>query len=528
MMRRVDAKTLKAWLSDGREIALLDVREHGQYGEGHPFHATSVPYSRLEPEFVRLVPNTHVRVVLVDAGDGVAERAGERAAALGYSDVHVLDGGADGWARAGYTLFAGVNVPSKTFGEMLEHRRHTPRVTAEELARLQAAGEKLVIVDGRPFAEYQKMNIPGGICCPNGELALRIDTIVPDPKTRIVVNCAGRTRSILGAETLRAIGVPNPVFALENGTQGWFLAGLELERGASRRYGEAKLPAAQLAERAGQARRLAEEKGVRFIDPATVGRWLGDCARTTFLLDVRAPEEFAAGSAPGFQNAPGGQLVQATDQWVGVLKARIVLADSEGIRAPMMAQWLAQLGHETYVIDGGIRAAAALPRRAGAPAWRPAPLETISAAELRRLTNADTAAVIDVRASFDYRKGHLRDAAWSIRPRLLALAARVKGREAILVADRDDTAQLAADELLRSGARRVRRLDGASERWHEVGLDVIATPDLPADADCIDYLFFVHDRHAGNAEAARGYIAWEMGLVDQLDEAERAVFRITD
>ena len=104
---------------------------------------------------------------------------------------------------------------------------------------MRAADEDFVIVDGRPFAEYRKMNIPGGICCPNGELVLRIRDIAPDPKTKIVVNCAGRTRSIIGAQTLIDFGIPNPVFALENGTQGWFLAGLALERGASRRYADA-------------------------------------------------------------------------------------------------------------------------------------------------------------------------------------------------------------------------------------------------------------------------------------------------
>ena len=98
---------------------------------------------------------------------------------------------------------------------------------------MRESGEDMVIVDGRTVAEFQKMNIPGGICCPNGELALRIGELVPDPKTKIVVNCAGRTRSIIGAQTLIDFGVPNPIVALENGTQGWFLAGLKLENGAS-------------------------------------------------------------------------------------------------------------------------------------------------------------------------------------------------------------------------------------------------------------------------------------------------------
>ncbi len=526
MAKVVDAKSVKAWLADTRELAFLDVREHGQYGEGHPFHSTSVPFSRFEPEIVRLVPNLNVRIVLFDAGDGVAQRAAAAAERLGYRDVSVLDGGADGWKAAGFTLFAGVNVPSKTFGELLEHKRHTPRITAEELQSLEASGERFVIVDGRPFGEYQKMNIPGGICCPNGELALRIEEIVPDASTKIIVNCAGRTRSIIGAETLIALGLPNPVMALENGTQGWFLAGLELERGAGRRHGMTAPAQSVLAERGRHVRRLAEARGVRFADADTVAGWLGDATRTTFLIDVRTPEEFAAGSAPGFQHAPGGQLVQATDQWVGVMRARIVLADSDGIRAPMMAQWLAQLGHDVSVLEGGIAVGTGLPARAGTPAWTPVVPARISAEDLVRRPADKRPVVVDVRASFDYRKANIANSLWSIRPRLSQLASRVAGQDVVIVADRADVAALAAGELSEMGARSVRWLDGAPADWRSAGLDVAATPDRPADADRIDYLFFVHDRHDGNAEAARGYIAWEMGLVDQLDEAERGVFKL--
>ena len=82
----VDAPTLKAWLSDGREIALLDVREHGQYGMGHLFFAVPLPYSRFELGLPGLAPNRSVRLVLCDGGDGVAARAAARAAALGYTE----------------------------------------------------------------------------------------------------------------------------------------------------------------------------------------------------------------------------------------------------------------------------------------------------------------------------------------------------------------------------------------------------------------------------------------------------------
>ncbi|HEY5827651.1 MAG TPA: rhodanese-like domain-containing protein, partial [Hyphomicrobiaceae bacterium] len=195
MAKQVDAKTLKSWLSDGRELALIDVREAGQFGEAHLFFAVPLPYSRFEAALPALLPNPTVRLVICDGGDGVAERAAGRAEALGYRDVHILAGGVEGWKRAGFTLYAGVNVPSKTFGELIEHERHTPRVTAEAVENMRKAGEKFVIVDGRPLTEYRRMNIPGGICCPNGELVLRIREIAPDPKTTVVVNCAGRTRS---------------------------------------------------------------------------------------------------------------------------------------------------------------------------------------------------------------------------------------------------------------------------------------------------------------------------------------------
>ena len=58
------------------------------------------------------------------------------------------------------------------------------------------------------------------------------------------------------------------------------------------------------------------------------------------MLDVRDPQEYESGHPSGFASAPGGQLVQATDGWVGVRGARIVLYDDDGVRARMAASWL--------------------------------------------------------------------------------------------------------------------------------------------------------------------------------------------
>jgi rhodanese-related sulfurtransferase len=525
MAKQVDAKTLKLWLSDGRELALIDVREAGQFGEAHLFFAVPLPYSRFEVALAALLPNPTVRLVICDAGDGTAERAAGRAEALGYSDVHILADGIEGWKRAGYTLYAGVNVPSKTFGELIEHERHTPRVTAEAVENMRAAGENFVIVDGRPLTEYRRMNIPGGVCCPNGELVLRIRDIAPDPKTKIVVNCAGRTRSIIGAQTLIDFGIPNPVVALENGTQGWFLAGLQLEHGADRRYPD-RPAAANTADLQTQAARLAAAHGAAPVAPAKAAAWLADASRTTYLLDVRTPEEFAARAVPGFAHAPGGQLIQATDQWVGVRGARLVLMDEEGVRAPVVAAWLRQLGHEAYVLEGGIAAASGLHwRQPQMPSPRLPTLKPMAAREVSAAVQAGTAVVIDLRASMTYRKGHIAGAIWSVRPRIASAVADRK-KTIVLVADDAQAAQLAALDLAESGFGDVRVLDGGHEAWRAAGLPTEATPGNPVDADCIDFLFFTAARHDGDEAAARAYLTWEIGLVGQLDAQERGAFRI--
>jgi rhodanese-related sulfurtransferase len=527
MAAPVDAATLRKWLADGGEIALLDVREPGQFGLSHLFFAVPLAYSRLELGLPALVPNAGVRLVLCDADGsvtGVAQRAARRAEALGYRNVNLLAGGTQAWQRAGYTLYAGVNVPSKTFGELVEHTRHTPRVTAEALEAMRRAGENIAIIDGRPFAEYSKMSIPGGICCPNGELALRIGHLVPDPKTKIIVNCAGRTRSIIGAQTLIDFGVANEVYALENGTQGWTLAGLTLEHAAERRH-PLEIDSASAARLAPRARELAGAHGATFVAAVEVQGWLADPSRTTYLFDVRSPEEFAAGSVPGFAHAPGGQLIQATDQWVGVRGARLVLLDAEGVRAPVVAAWLRQLGHEAHVLAGGTAAARQLawPVLAN-PSPQPQPA-AIAAGEVAKALAAGSVDVMDLRPSMTYRKSHIAEARWSIRPRIAA-AVSDPARTVVLVADEPGVAALAALDLREAGCSDVRLLAGDEGQWRAAGLSVVATPAVPADADCIDFLFFTHGRHEGNMEAARQYLAWETGLVGQLDAQERAAFRL--
>lgn len=528
---RIWADGLKSWLRDGRELAIIDVREHGEYGEGHLFHATPAPYSVLETRIEALAPSRAARLVVYDDGrSGVAERAARRLEALGYANVAVLDGGADAWAAAGYGLFAGVNVPSKTYGELIEHADRVPAISAESLEERRRNGERLLVVDGRPLDEYRRFSIPGAVCCPNGELVYRIGELAPDPGTTIVVNCAGRTRSIVGAQILRDFGIRNPVVALRDGTQGWRLAGFDLEHGAAGAY-PASPDGDRLEGLRAAAERFAAHHRIARVGPETVEQWLGEADRTTYVLDVRTPEEYASGHLPIAAHAPGGQLLQALDQWVAVRGARILLVDDTEVRATVIAHRLRQMGWDASVLCGGETAWPELAHFKPPPARWPALLPHVPViapeALARMKADGDGPALVDIRASGAFREGHIVGAIWSIRPHAADLGCRLPANaDVVLVADNAAVARAYALDLSEHG-RTVRGLLAAPvSEWALSGLAVEASPNDPPDSERIDFLFFVHDRHDGNLDAARRYLAWEMGLLDQLDEDERASFRV--
>jgi rhodanese-related sulfurtransferase len=183
---------------------------------------------------------------------------------------------------------------------------------------------------------------------PGAELVLRAGRAAPDPETTIIVNCAGRTRSIIGTQSLINAGIANEVRALRNGTIGWTLASHDLEHGADRRGGIAASDEAKA-----NARDVAYRAGVRHLDMSEAAALQAQTHRTLYRFDVRAQEEYAAGHLAGFRHYPGGQLVQEIDMTAPVRGARILLTDNMSVRADMTASWLAQMGWEVYVLDGG-------------------------------------------------------------------------------------------------------------------------------------------------------------------------------
>jgi rhodanese-related sulfurtransferase len=330
------------------EIALLDVRHEAAVATGHPLFAANMAADRVALEAGTRLPRKDVPIIVYDAGEGLVAAATDRLTALGYTNVRQLEGGLQAWRMAGYELFQDVNSYAKAFGELVESRRHTPSLSAEEVAALMARKANIAIFDVRRPDEYATMNIPGSVSVPGAELVLRAGHAAPDPETTIIVNCAGRTRSIIGTQSLINAGVANKVVALRNGTIGWTLARQDLEHGADRHGGVGPFDGAKI-----NAREVAYRAGVRHIGPEDATALEGQAHRTLYRFDVRGAEDYAAGHIGGFRHYPGGQLVQEIDMAAPVRGARILLTDNMGVRADMTASWLAQMGWETYVLDGG-------------------------------------------------------------------------------------------------------------------------------------------------------------------------------
>ncbi len=523
----VPASELKAMLNDGDELALIDVREEGAFGRNHLFFACCVPLSRLELRIDALVPRRGTRIVLCDGDDGLAQRAASRLMKLGYTNLAVLAGGIEAWKDAGFELFSGINVPSKAFGEFVEHHDETPRLTAEEIKAKIDAGADMVILDSRPLGEFEAMNIPGGVDCPGAELAWRVHDMAPDPKTLVVVNCAGRTRSIIGAQSLINAGIPNKVVALKDGTMGWHLAGLTLERGQTR---HAPPPSAAGQAKAREAAaRIAKRFGVRRIDRAALDRLVAEQdRRSLYLLDVRIPDEFAAGHLPGARSAPGGQLVQATDTYVATRNARIVLVDDDCVRATMTASWLIQMGwNEVAVLESGFPGAFSetgpeIVRVLGGDGAR---CESITPQELSMTLARGEAAIVDFDTSLNYRKGHIPGASFAIRARLGDIKDRLP-RAAMLVATSPDgvLAALAAADLEKLATVPVKSLAGGTAAWRAAGLPLAEGDEKMLD-EPVDVFHRPYDRSGSVEQAMRDYLSWEVDLVRQIERDGDARFR---
>ena len=414
---------------------------------------------------------------------------------MGFRQVAVLEGGINRWATEGYPTEWGVNVPSKDFGEKIQVVHHVAEMHPEELHALQRKGEKIVLLDSRTPEEHRRATIPGGRSAPNGEVALHIADLAPDPEATIVVHCAGRTRSIVGARLLQRMGY-SKVFDLRNGTMGWMMAGLELETGSTRL--ELPAPSAESRARAEAfATRIAAEDGVRALSIPALRELMARAEReNVYLIDVRTSDEYARGHIPGFQWFPGGQAVQRADDLVAVKNGHVVFACDGRVRSTVAASWYRQMGFpNVYVVDGGTTAwvaagqplaksdvpggprgydeglGGALP--AGYEAAK-AQVELLTPAALEeRRKGSQAPLVVFVDTSRDFSNGHVPGARWVPRGWLeLAIAEVAPSKDAAARGDVQQRPQLGPGR-----SRRSRHSDTSASRCLPRGCRDGAGPD---------------------------------------------------
>ena len=515
---------VRAALLARREIALIDVREEDPFAQAHPLFAVQLSPSRIELDAPWRLPRLDVPIALYDDGEGLAEPAARKLISLGYRQVHLLVGGLQGWRATGGPgggageLFRDVNVPSKAFGEWVELERHTPSLPAEAVKALIDSGADVVLLDARRFDEYQTMSIPGSTSVPGAELVLRVRELAPNPGTQVIVNCAGRTRSLIGAQSLINAGIPNPVAALRNGTIGWLLAGLTLDHGAARRFlptSDANRLAAQ-----GAAQALADRAGAQRLRRADLAAWAADASRTLYRWDVRTPEEYAAGHLPGFGSAPGGQLVQETDVFAAVRGARIVLADGgadhDGVRAAMTAHWLAQLGWQVGWLTEVEQA-----QLSETGPWQPPhlPLPTvalISPAALALQLNQPGTLLLDLATSAHHVRGHIPGARWLLCSQLSQALRQLPAAERIvLTCGNGALSRFVAADLASLTDTPVAVVDGGTSAWAAEGRPLEAG-EAGVLSPRIDRYRRPYEGTDAPQAAMQAYLDWEFGLVAQL------------
>jgi rhodanese-related sulfurtransferase len=478
-------ETLQFLLANGSRVGLIDVREEGEFNASHIASAVCVPRRLLESRVPQLFPFKGEQLVVCDDNGVRALRATQALQQMGYSRAALLWGGVNRWFSEDRPTEWGINVPSKDFGESVEVSEKVPTWTAAELAQQIAAGKAVRIFDTRTPEEFGRFTIPDAECIPNVEIALRAaDIRRQSPEATIVINCGGRTRSIIGVSTLRRMGLEN-VVSLKNGTSGWVLAGYGVERGSRRvMLHPPSEESVALAER--HARNIARDDGVDLINLDTLERLRTEAEHSSvYFIDVRTRNEYLRGHIPGFSWFPGGQAIQRSDDAVPFRDAPTVFCCDRLARAAITASWFRRIGYsQVMAVDGGVQAWRAADRALalGDPFDQPIGLDPgaarqqISPEQLAdELSAVPAAKVFFVGTSREFAEGHVPGSTWTSRSWLdIRIEQSCQDKETrIILTDLDGgTAPLAARDLSRIGYANCATLEGGFRAWLSAGLEV--------------------------------------------------------
>lgn len=533
MARSISVDELRRLRDDGVPHALVDVREKGNFVQRHIFKAVPIPRGLIELRFPQRIPWKDVPVIVYDDGDDRAGRAAETISALGYADVRVLDGGLSAWADAGLRTDYGTNVPGKDYGEKVAVVRKTPHLTPDQIVERRQQGDNIIILDSRTREEFERSHVPGAYSVPGGELATRIHSVLDAPENKdatIVVNCAGRTRSILGADVLIRMGIDNPVYALENGTMAWSMAGHELERGDGP---ELPIPDSEAAREASRqfAARVAGDDGVGSITVDQL-RDLQQSSEYHYVVDVRLPAEYESGHIAGSASLPAGQIALAGDELLAVNQAHIVMVSNSDVRSRVGGSLARQIGYPkvSYLV-GGLEAwqhtgqALDSGTASETPAVGGTTGASISVAELKSALDAgDAPAIIDVKGSGDYALNHIAGSTWVPRgdlERRIESVVPSNTDAVVITCESGVRSSLAAATLADMGYENVRWLEGGLNAWKGAGNETVEGLDgadvpLKVAKDDIEMIGRVGPL-ARNRQDMLDYLEWEINLGDRYE-----------
>ena len=507
MANTISPHDLKTLMNSDGLYAVIDVRDWGEFSLGQIPGANCIPRGSLEKYISVLVPQTAIHTVLYCDTGQRSTRAASSLESLGYTTVSVLDGGMNAWTAAAYETLHGWSLRGKEYGERLQVEESIPEMTAEELRERLKQHEQLYIFDTRTAPEFQAAHLPGAYCTPGGQLALLAPEIVHDKNNTIVTNCAGRTRSLLGAHVLRRMGFSN-VYALKGGTGAWRIAGHteELEKGDGARLPQ--LSETGMAACKQFAEQLAKEDHIHSLTPQEL-RARQDSDDLVYLLDVRVLDEYQASHIPGAHFCPGTQVALLVESLVGVKNAPIITMCAGRARAIIAASLLKGAGYPNLsILDGGTTAwtQQGFPLETGAPneidfgqpVWMarllqglpagvepqalpiPGLVEATAQAELltpqalqAQLTTGERLALLDVRSAGDFATAHVSGARWLSRGKLdIEIEQEVPNKTTwvVLICRKGNLSPLSVPTLKAMGYQHIAILQGGFNAWQAADL----------------------------------------------------------
>ncbi len=487
-----------ALYESAQPFALIDSRERREHVNGHWFGSTNIPLSVLATQISRLIPCHDFPIHLLDWQDTPSGAAAESLAALGYHKVRRCptrrpDSFGDGFVKGEYDW-------SKAFGEVVAHSCGLTEITPQEyLAHHKHAN----LFDVRPTAEYSQFTIPGSQSLPNSLLLANTQALTRTGNTALL-HCAGRTRSIIGACTLKAAGYSGPFAIFKGGTQAWQLDGLAREFNAQRLF-------AQESENAEPVKDFLSQWNIHYreLNNNSLEDFIAEHAQA-HLFDVS--DDAATGQTMTHRiiKVSGTNLIQQTDRSIARYHVPVILFDhGSGSRAAFAAYWLQMMGYQVSVVylDTALTMA---PQETDTTANQPASFHVLNTDQLLQQL-ASGSKVLDFRPSKSYASAHLIGSHWKNISQTLAITAQ-NNRPVTVIGNHLSHATDTAT-LLHGHGWQVHGIYG----WNKSDIDPAHT-GTGAPADPVDQSALFAGRHHGNMQDSRDYLAWEEALPGQIDQ----------